>query len=341
MGCPPNSAYRQNMKAPSKVAVSLVIVVACLVLPVYSPLAQEAQPSPAPAHSVKLTLIVTDSANHAVDDIRQEQIQLVAEKLPQALSSLSRDVRFTDYALVLDNSGSFRSLLPPVILAAKALINDNRPEDETFIESFISNANIEKVQEFTADKSKLNAALDSLYVRFGPTAVIDAVYLAVKHTAEYKGGSAERRRAVVLFTDGEDRASYYRTDQLVELLREKDVQVFIVGIVNLLDKNAGLIRKSPREKAERLLKKIAEESGGRIFFPRDGKEFSEAMAQISHDLHFQYLLEFGRQGKAGEKGFRKLKITVADAAGTELTVITRPGYLINAPGQKSVEKKTP
>lgn len=341
MDCPPNSADRQIMKAPHRIEVSVVIVIACLVLPAYWPHAQEAQPSPAPPHSVKLTLIVTDSANQAVDDVRQEEIQLVEEKLPQALSSFSKDVRFTDYALVLDNSGSFRSLLPPVIQAAKALINGNRPEDETFIESFISSENIETVQEFTADKSKLNAALDSLFVRFGQTAVIDAVYLAVKHTAEYRGGSGDRRRAVVLFTDGEDRASYYGNDQLVKLLREKDVQVFIVGLVNLLDKSAGLIRRSPREAAERLLKQIAEESGGRVFFPRDGKEFSEAMAQISHDLHFQYLLEFERQGKTAEKGFRKLKIRVADAPGRELTAVTRPGYLTKAPGQKTVEKKSP
>jgi len=330
------------MKAPPKIAVLLVNVVVCLMLPASLAPAQQAQPSPALSQSVKLTLIVTDGANHSVDDIRQEEIQVVEEKLPQAISSLSRDVRFVDYALVLDNSGSFKSLLPPVIQAAKALINNNQPEDETFIESFVGSANIETVQEFTADKSRLNAALDSLYVRFGQTAVIDAAYLAVKHTAEYRGGSAERRRAVVVFTDGEDRASYYGNDQLVRLLRERDVQVFVVGLVNLLDKEGGLIRKSPREKAELLLKQIADESGGRVFFPRDGKEFSEALAQISHDLHFQYLLGFERRGKPGEKGFRKLKVTLTKATGREkLTIITRPGYLINAPGQKTIEKRSP
>ncbi len=284
------------MKAPPKFTVSLVIVVTCLVFPAYWLEAQVAQSSPALSHSVKLTLIVTDVANHSVDGVRQEEIQLVEDKLPKRISSFSRDLRSADYALVLDNSGSFKSLLPPVIQAAKTLINDNRPEDETFIESFVSSANIETVQEFTSDKSKLNAALDSLYVRFGQTAVIDAVYLAVKHTAEYNGGSAERRRAVVLFTDGEDRASYYGNDQLVRLVRERDVQVFIVGLVNLLDKEGGLIRKSPRETAERLLKQM----------------------------------------------FRKLKVALTKEPGREkLTIITRPGYLIYAPAQKAVEKKSP
>jgi Ca-activated chloride channel family protein len=231
-----------------------------------------------------------------------------------------------------------------VIEVAKVLISANQPEDETFVESFVSSATIETNQEFTSDKAKLSAALDSLYIRVGQSAVIDAVYLAVKHTAEYRGGPTERRRAVVLFTDGEDRASYYGTDQLVKLLREKDVQVFIVGIVNLLAKDGGLIRKSPREAAERLLNRIADESGGRVFFPRDVKELSEATAQIAHDLHFQYLVGFERQGKPREQGFRKVKVKIADAPGREkLKVITRPGYLVKAPDSpsKAKENKSP
>jgi Ca-activated chloride channel family protein len=315
------------MKVLLKTAVALVVVVACLLLPANCPHAQEAPPSPAPSQSMKLTMIVTDAANHSVEDVRQEEIQLVEEKLLRAISLFSRDSRPVDYALVLDTSGSFKSLLPAVIQAAKALINSNRTEDETFVESFVNSAHIDINQEFTGDKTKLGAALDSLYIRGGQSAVIDAVYLAVKHAAEYRGGPAERRRAVALFTDGEDRASYYGADQLMKLLRENDVQVFIVGITEELDKQGGLIRKSPREAAERLLSRIAEESGGRVFFPRNAKELSEATAQIAHDLHFQYLLSFERQGKPGQKGFRKLRVKLTEAPGREkLTVITRPGY---------------
>jgi Ca-activated chloride channel family protein len=314
------------MKAPLKIAIPVVVVVACLLLPANRPQAQEAQPSP--AQSVKLTMIVTDDKGHSVDDLRQEEIQLVEEKQPQTISLFAKDARPVDYALVVDASGSFRFLFPTVIQAAKLLINSNQPEDQTFIESFVNTAHIETPQEFTADKSKLSAALDSLYVRGGQSAVIDGVYLAVKHTAEYKGGPAGRRRAVVLFTDGEDRASFHDEDQLVKLLRENDVQVFIVGIVNQLAKGGGLIRKSPRDAAEGLLKRIAEESGGRVFFARDTKETSEAIEQIAHDLHFQYLLGFERPGKPGEKGFRELKVKLTNVPGREkLTVITRPGYL--------------
>jgi hypothetical protein len=58
---------------------------------------------------------VTDHANHAVEDIRQEEIQLVDDRLPQTISFFSKDIRPVDYAVVIDNSGSFRDLIKPVI----------------------------------------------------------------------------------------------------------------------------------------------------------------------------------------------------------------------------------
>ena len=68
----------------------------------------------------------------------------------------------------------------------------------------------------------------------------------------------------------------------------------------------------------------------------------EVVEQIAHDLHSQYLIGFERQAKPGEKGFRKFKVKLTEAPGRKkLTVITRPGYLVNAPGQKPVEKKSP
>jgi len=328
-------SFRQSMRVVIRNTV-LLSGIAYLLMRAGSVQAQEA------SQPVQLTMIVTDQAKRSVDDVRQEDLQLLEGKLPIPISLFVKDRRPVDYALVVDTTGSFKKLLNAVVQTAKTLIDSNHPEDETFVESFVDSAMIETVQEFTGDKTKIGAALDSLYISLGQSAVIDAIYVAVKHTAENKGGLAERRRAVVVFTDGEDSASFYDTDNLVKLLRENDVQVFIVGITKELDKEGGLIRKSPRDKAEGLINKIAEESGGRVFSPRDGKEMSDAVEQIAHDLHFQYLIGYQPQAKPGEKGLRKFKVKLTEASGRKkLTVITRPGFLVNAPGQKPVEKKSP
>ncbi len=315
--------------------------VICMASPCFT---QSASPSPvaAPSQTVKLTVIATNSANHSVDEVRQEDVQLIENKLPQSISIFSRDVRPVDYALVVDNSGSFRDLIKPVTAAAKFIVNANNPTDETLIVRFISSDKIEAVLDFTPDKAKLISALDLFYAEKGQSAVIDGVYLAVDRTAIYRKGVADRRRAVVLFTDGEDRASYYGDGKLTRLLREKDVQVFVVGIVNLLSEQAGLIRRSPREAAEGLLQRIAGESGGRVFFPRNNDELMRAAAEIVHDLHFQYLFGFEPRAKPGGKGFRKVTVKFVESPNREqLKLITRPGYLMNVQnGLPKAEEKT-
>jgi Ca-activated chloride channel family protein len=323
------------LKTRSKLSILLVIAVSGLLLPL-QPRAQQTQPAGGSSQSVTFTMIVTDDSHAAVDLVRQEDVQVIEDKQPLTISLFAKDTRPVDYGLAIDASESFKKSLQSVVETAKSLVNSNRAEDETFIESFVSSDKIETIQEFTADKTTLGAKLDSLFIRGGQSAVVDAVYMGVKHLAEYRGGAAEHRRAVVLFTDGEDRLSFYTTDQLIKFLREHDVQVFIVGIVKQLDNEGGQIRKSPREKAEQLLNRIAEESGGRVFFPDNDKELAEAARQIAHDLHFQYLVGFNRQTAPGEKpGFRKLRVKIKNAPGQgKLNVIARPGYLISASGSK-------
>src|SRR5262249_36754433 len=157
---------------------------------------------------------------------------------------------------------------------------------------FISSDKIETVQDFTPSKDLLMDGLDSLYVEGGQTAIIDAVYLSAEHVSEYKKGdpSDRRRRALILITDGEDRNSFYKPDQLFSRLREEDVQIYVIGFVNELDKESGLIRKSPRERAVNLINKLATETGGRAFFPNSIADLPQIAAEIVRDLRTQYVL---------------------------------------------------
>src|SRR5678809_688972 len=118
--------------------------------------------------------------------------------------------------------------------------DSNKTGDETFLVRFISSDKIETVQDFTASKELLMDGLDSFYVEGGQTAIIDAVYLSAEHVSEYKKGDEgdRRRRALIVITDGEDRNSFYKQEQLFARLREEDVQIFVIGFVNELDKEA-------------------------------------------------------------------------------------------------------
>ena len=169
-----------------------------------------------------------------------------------------------------------------------------------------------------------------MYIKIGQSAVIDAIYLAVVHTALHHEQQSERRRTVVLFTDGEDRASYYSEKRLSELLQQTDVQLFIVGIVFQL-KTEGITRDA-QKKAERLLTRLAQESGGRLFLPTNPSELTQAVTEIIHDLHSQYSITYQSAGNKPEKNFRKIEVKLSAMPGHEgLQTSTRPGYFVKPP----------
>jgi Ca-activated chloride channel homolog len=240
------------------------------------------------------------------------------------------------YGLAVDTSGSLRSQLQSVIDAGKTIINSNKQGDETFLVRFISSDKIETVQDFTANKELLMDGLDSFYVEGGQTAIIDAVYLSAEHVSEYRKGDAgdRRRRALVVITDGEDRNSFYKQEQLFARLREEDVQIFVIGFVNELDKEAGLIRKSPREKAINLINKLASETGGRAFFPDSVAELPQIAAEIVRDLRTQYVISYNPTNKTPDGTFRAIKVTVDQPTDSEKRIaLTRTGRIARKEGQ--------
>lgn len=279
-------------------------------------------------------MIVVDAADHSVDDVAQKEVEFLEDCRPQTIASMTRDQRPLDYAVVMDNSLSFKDLLVPAIEGAKILIEANSAADETFLERFIASNQIEKTVDFTGDKEKLIKGLDQFYVDKGQTAIIDALFLAIQHTSEHTKDPANRRRAVVLFSDGEDRASYYTDKQLFKLIGEKDVQIFVIGVVALIDKEGGLFSKSPQDKALRFLTRLAGESGGRVFLPKNRDELRRASREIAHDLHLQYLVSY--QSASSNLGFRRWRVKVVAVNGHEpLRAITRAGYAVN--GQYSMK----
>jgi Ca-activated chloride channel family protein len=290
-------------------------------------------------HPVRLSMIVIDHSNHSIDKLSKDAIELLEDGVPQTVTSLSKDNRPADYAVAIDTTGSVRDLLKHEIEAVQLLINQDNPANEIFIERFVSSSKIETVQEFTSDRRKLIDALDTLYVEEGQSAVIDGVYLAVKHVAEHRP-SPDRRRAVVVITDGEDRNSYYNESRLLELIRATDVQVFVVGIVDLLDDRPRPNRPSSKDAAEKLLTSLARESGGRVFFPKNVKEVRQAVTEILHDLNEQFLMVYQSTGNSSTNNFRKIALKIpATRDGQDFKAVIRPGYFLNPPELESLEKE--
>ncbi len=290
---------------------------------------------------VTLHVRVIDRNNHPINNVQKEEFRILEDGVPQPIFSFTREEVPVMYGLAVDTSGSLRPAFEQVINASKAIINSNKRGDETFLERFISSDKIETVQDFTANKDALMDGLDTLYIEGGQTAVIDGVYLAAEHVAEYKKGGDDdrRRRALIVVTDGEDRASYYPETQLFQRLREEDVQIFVIGFVNELEAEKGLIRKSPRDKAVNLLNRLASETGGRAFFPNSISELPEIANEIVRDLRTQYVVSYDPTNKSHDGTYRSIKVTIADAPGLGKRIaLTRSG---RAAGQRAAARPEP
>ena len=279
---------------------------------------------------VTLNVRVIDRNNRPIDNVRESELHVFEDNVLQPIESFTREEVPISYGLAVDTSGSLRSQLQAVIDAGKTIINSNKAGDETFLVRFISSDKIETVQDFTPSKDLLMDGLDSLYVEGGQTAIIDAVYLSAERVSEYKKGddNDRRRRALIVITDGEDRNSFYKEPQLFQRLREEDVQIYVIGFVNELDKDAGFIRKSPRDKAVTLINRLATETGGRAFFPQSISELPQIANEIVRDLRTQYVISYNPTNKLRDGSFRAIRVAVDDGSSRDKRIaLTRNGRI--------------
>ena len=307
----------------AKLIMKTAILALTLVSLALSPtlLAQDAKPS---GRTVELGMIVTDSNKKAIDKIQKEDVRVIEDKTEQTVLSVDRDDRPIDLVLAIDSSGSVRSLFLTVLESARVIVANRRPEDEILVERFIGSEKIESMQDFTRDGKLLLTAIDKFFIEKGQSAVIDALYVAANAFAKFNKTGTDRRKVVVIITDGEDRNSFYKQEQLVKFLHQTGVQVFALGLVTELDKQAGLIRLSPRDKAEKLLQTVTSETGGRVFFPRNKTELLDSLQQLITDLRGQFRITY--QPAKEKKGFRKVEVKLVSPNGEKRTAIVPRGY---------------
>jgi Ca-activated chloride channel family protein len=278
---------------------------------------------------ISLNVRVVNSSNRSVSNLNQAHFEVYEDNVLQPITSFATAEVPTIYALVIDNSRSLRSQLTKVIEAGKIIVGTNRPKDELTIVRFVSKDKIEVVQDFTPNKNLLNDALDNLFVEGGQTAIIDAVYQTAKKVEQYQNSQKKedvKLRALILVSDGDDRGSSYKEQQLFELLRELQVQIYAVGFVNDLNKLPDPSGLSRQEKAKAFLNRLAQETGGKIYFPNSIDELPQIASDISGELRTQYLISYKPTNENRDGTFRKIKVLVGEGLNREKRIaITRTG----------------
>jgi len=283
----------------------LFITLGVLALAGYSKGQQTTQPTP--PLTVKVSFSVLDAAGRAVNDLKTEDIQVFDGGGPVNVQSLVKETAPVMYGLVVDRSGSLKLHFSNIIDVAKQVIAANEANDQTFLVSFVNGDKMNIVQEVTSTTAALVAGLTTLKVEGGQTALIDAVYLSAQYALKHQSSDMHYRLALVLLTDGEERSSYYREEQLMQLLDQSRIQVFVIALVTDLEDHSGFIRQSRRQKATDFARRLGEKSRGDAFIVKSPKELGDAASLLTTELHSQYVLGYNPTRNI-DKDHRKVEI---------------------------------
>jgi Ca-activated chloride channel family protein len=268
---------------------------------------------------VVLDVSVFDKENRLVGDLKAENFRIFEDQIQQNIETFSREEAPVSLGFVIDTSGSMRPKLPKVVEAVKLMTKSAKKGDEFFVVDFKNKA--ELVEEFTPRVADVEDAVDNLIAGSG-TALLDAIAVSAEYAS--KEGK-NRRKAIVVMSDGDERDSFYKRKEIVKLMQEYDVQVYIVGFSDELDNESGIFKRSTRKKAMDLIMDIAGESGGRAFFPQSLNEVTDIAKQINSDLRTQYAIGYAPTNEKNDGTFRKVTIRVEDGK-RKLVARTRTGY---------------
>jgi len=287
-----------------------------------------------PTDLVRLDVTVVDQNNNPVSNLKKEDFSVYEDNVKQMIDHVSREETPVSFGMVIDTSGSMRSKLQTVSDAALFLIRQMWRDDEAFVAPF--GAGAELGQDFTSDRSELEEAIGRLSAG-GGTALLDAIIA----TADYAQEKGKRpRKALIVISDGLEKNSSVKEKEVMEAIKEDEVQVHLIGIIDEGMKERSLFGKSPAKWAKELLTRIANDSGGRAYFPKDIGEIPAIAAQIAKDLRTQYVVSYYPANDKRDGSFRAIQVVVNTVGGRKLIAHARLGYYVrNADGQLPATQK--
>ena len=292
-----------------------------------------------------------DKNKRFISDLKAEDIRIFEDGQPQSIFTFQQNIDLPlSIAILIDTSISEQYTLPEEKEAARAFLeNVLRPQrDEAAVVSFTGETTLE--QGFTGNIDRLRRAID--HVEFvppsgyvggrvivngtppisdtnqnlaGSTAIWDAIWAT---SEELMAQSAEHsRRAIILLTDGDDTSSRMKIHDAVERAQKADAFIYAIGIGDRYQFNVN----------EGDLRKIAERTGGRAYFPKHERDLRDAFTQIQRDLREQYLVAYSPSNKARDGSYRKIEIQVVNPGlkQQDLKLNYRSGYFAKTDGPQA------
>jgi Ca-activated chloride channel family protein len=294
-----------------------------------------------------LLFTATDKNNRFITTLQEADLRLTEDSEVQKIVTFQRETdRPLSIAFLIDVSASEERTLPQEKAAVRTFIETviKSSRDQAAIIAFTGPTFLE--QKLTRDVISLYHALDRVDVAMptymgtgrpingiasrpglrrpppgGTTAIWEAIFLTASEVLAGDSGKLglnQKRRAIILLTDGWDTSSRLNMQEAITSALAGETIIYAIGIGDSkregIDKNA--------------LETLAEATGGRAFFPKKDSDLKNAFAEIEQELRSQYLITYSPTNKRRDGSFRQMRLwlTNPQLQKDKVQLRYRPGY---------------
>lgn len=282
------------------------------------------------ADLVSLEVTVTDRRGEFVAGLARENFRVLDEGAPQAITHFSAVEAPARIQLIVETSPAVYLVHRQHLVASGALLAGLAPDDQVALAAY--DERLHPLLGFSADRRALAGALAGLRYNLGTTVLnlSGSLGAAIGQLDALPG-----RRAVVLLSTGLDTGPPELREALWQRLRASEAVIYTIALGGDLREHRQPARNESAsapaalsfEEADRLLRRLAEETGGQVFFPKRAEEFEAIYRRVASALRHQYSIGFAPAAKDGT--FRRVEVQVVDDHGRVLAPGRRARYRIH------------
>jgi len=241
---------------------------------------------------VQVTVTVSDGRGRFIPNIPKGSFHVLEDGRPQTITHFASEDVPLELVAAIDISGSMAPAMPKLKIAVKEFLGDVPPEDQVTLLGF--NDNIFTVTRKQTDPGERIRAVDRL-APWGSTALYDVILRGVEILGRQTG-----RKALVIFTDGEDQGSHATIQDVERRLQSSDVTLYMIG------QGRGVTMEPLR----RIMERVSTPTGGRALFTENIEELHNAFADLLDELSNQYLLGYQSTNTKRDDQWRRIKVDV-------------------------------
>jgi VWFA-related protein len=262
---------------------------------------------------VVLDVAVFDRKGRYVRDLTRDNFEVLEDGRPQAIALFRNEDIPVAAGVIVDSSGSMGPKRADTTAAVLAFVRASNPGDDVFVVNFNERVELGLPANvpFTANPDLLRSALGRMPAE-GRTALYDAIAAGLEHIRL----SRHARKFLIVFSDGGDNESRRSLQRITQEIQESGVTIYTIGLFDSRDPD-----RNPR-----VLRKLAQLSGGQAYLPAETKHLPEICRGIAAEIRSRYVIGYTPSRPARDGEFHGVAVRVQAPGRGKLEARTRTGY---------------